>query len=66
MRKFLSFWIPNTNNDRCGLHCAPLAHQTLGTYPQGTVRFAFGHENTEEKVEYAANAIREILEQSEQ
>ena len=51
---------------RCGLHCAPLAHQTLGTYPQGTVRFAFGHENTEEEVEYAANAIREILEQSEQ
>ncbi len=50
---------------RCGLHCAPIAHQTLGTYPQGTVRFAFGHENTEKEVEYAANAIKEILEQAE-
>lgn len=46
---------------RCGLHCAPLAHQTLGTYPQGTVRFAFGHKNTREDVEYAVSAIRKIL-----
>ena len=46
---------------RCGLHCAPLAHQTLGTYPQGTVRFAFGHKNTEEDVEYAVSDIRKIL-----
>lgn len=27
---------------RCGMHCAPNAHKTLETYPQGTVRFAFG------------------------
>lgn len=47
---------------RCGLHCAPLAHKTLNTYPQGTVRFAFGHKNTEEEVNYAINAIKEILE----
>lgn len=46
---------------RCGLHCAPLAHQTLGTYPHGTVRFAFGHKNTREDVEYAVSAIRKIL-----
>ena len=46
---------------RCGLHCAPLAHQTMETYPQGTVRFAFGHKNTDEEVMYAVNAIREIL-----
>ena len=45
---------------RCGLHCAPLAHQSLGTYPAGTVRFAFGHCNTEEEVLYAARAVREI------
>ena len=42
---------------RCGLHCAPLAHQTLGTYPQGTVRFAFGYATTEEEVQYAAEAL---------
>ncbi len=31
---------------RCGLHCAPSAHKTLNTFPQGTVRFSFGHFNT--------------------
>lgn len=38
---------------RCGLHCAPMAHKTLGTFPKGTVRFAFGHFNTEEEIYYA-------------
>ena len=46
---------------RCGLHCAPLAHKSLGTYPQGTVRFAFGYRNTEDDVKYAAEAIKTIL-----
>ncbi len=46
---------------RCGLHCAPLAHQTLGTYPQGTVRFAFGYATTEEEVQYAAESIKQIV-----
>ena len=31
---------------RCGLHCAPSAHKTLGTFPQGTVRFSVGHYTT--------------------
>lgn len=31
---------------RVGLHCAPSAHKTLGTYPTGTIRFSFGPENT--------------------
>lgn len=51
---------------RCGMHCAPNAHKTLGTYPQGTVRFSFGSQNTMEEVEYAVNALREILESSGQ
>lgn len=46
---------------RCGLHCAPLAHQSFGTFPQGTVRFAFGYKNTIEDAEYAAKAIKEII-----
>ena len=46
---------------RCGMHCAPNAHKTLETYPQGTVRFAFGFRNTMEDVNYAVDAIREIL-----
>ena len=44
---------------RVGLHCAPLAHQTLGTYPQGTVRFAFSAANTQEEIERCTDGIRE-------
>lgn len=46
---------------RVGLHCAPYAHQTLGTYPTGTVRFSFGYFNTEEEVLLAVKALKEIL-----
>ncbi|NLY70544.1 MAG: aminotransferase class V-fold PLP-dependent enzyme [Clostridiales bacterium] len=46
---------------RCGLHCAPMAHKTLGTFPKGTVRFAFGHFNTEEEIYYTIDAIEKIL-----
>ncbi len=45
---------------RVGLHCAPMAHQTLGTFPHGTIRFSFGHFNTEEEVTYAIDAINKI------
>ena len=46
---------------RCGLHCAPIAHKTLGTYPGGTVRFSFGHLNEADEVDYIARSISEIL-----
>lgn len=46
---------------RCGLHCAPNAHKTLGTYPHGTVRFSFGHFNTADDIEYIAEAIKGVL-----
>ena len=42
---------------RCGLHCAPNAHRTLGTYPQGTVRFSLGWSTTEEEIRQALHAI---------
>ena len=45
---------------RCGLHCAPSAHRTLGTFPQGTVRFSLGWANTEADVDAAVAAIREL------
>lgn len=45
---------------RVGLHCAPSAHQTLHTYPEGSIRFSFGHRNTEEEVNYCLHAIEEI------
>ena len=46
---------------RCGLHCAPLAHQTLITFPQGTIRFSFSHFNTEEEVLFASNKVKEFI-----
>ena len=46
---------------RVGLHCAPRAHQTLGTYPEGTVRFSFGYTNTLEDVEAALSALNTIV-----
>ena len=46
---------------RVGLHCAPRAHQTLGTFPEGTVRFSFGYTNTLEDVEAALSALNTIV-----
>ena len=45
---------------RVGLHCAPNAHKTLGTFPTGTIRFSFGYFNTEEEVDTAVRALTEI------
>ena len=45
---------------RCGLHCAPDAHKALGTFPEGTVRFSFSEQTTEEELETAVNAIRKF------
>lgn len=45
---------------RVGMHCAPNAHKILGTFPEGTIRFSFGHNNTEEEVNYIIKAIKEI------
>lgn len=45
---------------RVGLHCAPNAHKTLGTYPSGTIRFSFGPENTKEEIDTALRALAEI------
>ncbi|MDE7220804.1 MAG: aminotransferase class V-fold PLP-dependent enzyme [Oscillospiraceae bacterium] len=46
---------------RCGLHCAPAAHKTLGTFPQGTVRFSLGWFTTPEEVDAAASAVAEMV-----
>ena len=45
---------------RPGLHCAPLAHQTLGTFTRGTVRLSCGFFNTEADVDAAIAAIAAI------
>lgn len=45
---------------RAGLHCAPAAHKTLGTFPGGSVRMSPGHDSTAEEIEAAVRAVREI------
>ena len=45
---------------RVGMHCAPHAHQVLGSYPTGTIRFSFGNFNTIEDVDAAIKALTEI------
>ena len=47
---------------RSGGHCAPLMHEALGTVEQGAVRFSFSHYNTDEEIETAIRAIRELAE----
>ncbi len=58
----LAFTLENKYNiiTRVGMHCAPNAHKTLGTYPRGTIRFSFGYENTEEEIDYTIRAITDI------
>ncbi len=45
---------------RVGLHCAPSAHKTLGTMPEGTVRFSPGYFNSPEDIEYTLSVINEL------
>ena len=45
---------------RVGLHCAPVAHRSLGTFPQGTVRFAFSASNTEEEIDICIEEINKL------
>ena len=45
---------------RSGIHCAPLAHKTLGTLEQGAVRFSLGYFNTKEDIDKAIEALKEI------
>jgi cysteine desulfurase family protein len=47
---------------RPGLHCAPNAHKTIGSYPEGTVRFGLCHLNTVDEIKQAVSALRYISE----
>jgi cysteine desulfurase / selenocysteine lyase len=49
---------------RVGLHCAPSAHKTIGTFPEGTVRFSMSYLNTEEEIDSALRAVRQLIQRS--
>jgi cysteine desulfurase family protein len=42
---------------RPGLHCAPSAHHTIGTFPEGTIRFGLSAFNTEDEINTATQAV---------
>ncbi|MFN2364276.1 MAG: aminotransferase class V-fold PLP-dependent enzyme, partial [Halarsenatibacteraceae bacterium] len=46
---------------RTGLHCAPLAHKTLGTYPEGTLRLSLGYFTTKNEIEKTIQAFKETI-----
>lgn len=48
---------------RPGLHCAPAAHRTIGTFPEGTIRFGLSAFSTETEIETAIQAVSQISEQ---
>lgn len=45
---------------RAGLHCAPLVHQAMGTFPAGTIRFSFSVLTSIQQVEYAVHALDDL------
>jgi cysteine desulfurase family protein len=46
---------------RPGLQCAPAAHRTIGTFPEGTVRFSLSYLNNEEHVDQALQAVSHLV-----
>ena len=50
---------------RVGLHCAPTAHKTIGTFPTGTVRFGMGYFTTEDEIDQGVEAVRTLAEKAQ-
>ena len=56
-------WLAEEHNvaTRSGYHCAPLAHETIGSLPgEGTIRFSFGSFNTLDEVEQVLSLLAEV------
>ena len=49
---------------RVGLHCAPRAHKTMGTFPRGTVRISLGLFNTKDEIDKLCDALAEIVKEN--
>lgn len=59
----VGYILENSYNILCrtGLHCAPLAHKSIGTFPEGTVRISPGFFTRLSDVEYLVRAIKDIV-----
>ena len=49
---------------RAGLHCSPAAHRSLGTAPEGTIRFSWGEDTSEGDIDVAVGALKTIAERA--
>jgi selenocysteine lyase/cysteine desulfurase len=45
---------------RAGLHCSPAGHRSLGTAPEGTIRFSWGNDTSEHDIDVAVEAVATI------
>ena len=50
---------------RVGLHCAPAAHKTIDTFPDGTVRFGLSAFNTAQEVQVAIDAVHQLAREAQ-
>lgn len=48
---------------RSGLHCSPMSHKTLGTYPSGSLRISLSKYHTREEIEWLYRVIEQICAQ---
>jgi cysteine desulfurase / selenocysteine lyase len=49
---------------RPGLHCAPSAHHTIGTFPTGAVRFSFGYFTTADEIQQGIEALKSLCDKN--
>jgi cysteine desulfurase/selenocysteine lyase len=49
---------------RAGLHCSPAGHRSLGTAPEGTIRFSWGIDTTDDDIDVAVEAVRTIADKA--
>jgi len=57
----LSYYLESKGiKNRSGLHCSPLAHKTIGTYPTGTVRLSISYFTTKEEIDYTLAVLNKL------
>lgn len=55
----LSFYLETYGiSNRSGLHCAPMCHKSIGTFPSGTVRLSISYFNTEADIDYTLSILK--------